>query len=245
MPFRTCARQHLGTLLIALAAALVSFGATAGTFDYVNPVTGKVVTYKPSFAKEAPRPKWRKFDRAQRKWVTHTATNSELRERHRMKYARATVPFHSSEPVGTLIIDTTDRFLYRVNGDRTATRYGIGVGRDGFTWSGIERVSRKAEWPDWRPPAEMRQREPYLPLVMAGGPNNPLGARALYLGSTLYRIHGTHQDHTIGYAVSSGCFRMLNEDIEHLYERVKLGTEVIVLGPRDDRSGLMAALSPF
>jgi lipoprotein-anchoring transpeptidase ErfK/SrfK len=139
------------------------------------------------------------------------------------------VDFQTKEPVGTIIIDTPNTYLYLVLGHGKAMRYGIGVGREGFTWSGTERVSRMKEWPDWFPPAEMIERQPYLPRVMAGGPGNPLGARALYLGNTLYRIHGTNQPSTIGQTVSSGCIRLLNEDIEDLYSRVQTGTRVVVL----------------
>jgi lipoprotein-anchoring transpeptidase ErfK/SrfK len=126
------------------------------------------------------------------------------------------------------VIHTSERFLYLVLGNNRALRYGIGVGREGFTWSGLVRVSRKAEWPDWTPPAEMIQRQPYLPRFMAGGPGNPMGSRALYLGSTVYRIHGTNQPETIGHAVSSGCFRLANGDVIDLYTRVPIGTKVIV-----------------
>ncbi|MCX2723893.1 L,D-transpeptidase [Roseibium sp. DSM 29163] len=130
---------------------------------------------------------------------------------------------------GTIVIDTNARYLYLVQKDGTARRYGVGVGKPGFEWAGRHRISRKAEWPDWRPPAEMRKRRPDLPTFMAGGPENPLGARALYLGSTLYRIHGSNQPWTIGHAVSSGCIRMRNEDVTDLYERVGVGTTVIVI----------------
>ena len=143
-------------------------------------------------------------------------------------YDRTVVRVKSPHPAGTIIIDTERRFLYLLQNDGTAIRYGVGVGRPGFEWAGEHRVSRKAEWPDWHPPAEMRQRQPYLPVMMPGGPNNPLGARALYLGNSLYRIHGTSEPHTIGRAVSSGCIRMKNEDVEDLYERVDLGTKVVV-----------------
>ncbi|MEM8551296.1 MAG: L,D-transpeptidase, partial [Pseudomonadota bacterium] len=158
---------------------------------------------------------------------------------------RAHLRFMSGEPAGTIVVDTPARHLYFVLGDGTAIRYGVGVGREGFTWEGVERVTRKALWPDWRPPAEMREREPWLPAFMPGGPDNPMGAAALYLGNTLYRIHGTHQDESIGYAVSSGCIRMLNEDVEDLYARVRTGARVIVLGPQSDRRGLIAAISAF
>jgi lipoprotein-anchoring transpeptidase ErfK/SrfK len=143
-------------------------------------------------------------------------------------YARQVVYFRSSEPPGTLIIHTSERFAYLVQGNNRALRYGIGVGREGFQWSGLVQVSRKAEWPDWRPPPEMIARQPYLPRFMAGGSGNPMGARALYLGSTVFRIHGTNQPETIGHAISSGCFRLANGDIIDLYERVPLGTKVVV-----------------
>jgi lipoprotein-anchoring transpeptidase ErfK/SrfK len=139
------------------------------------------------------------------------------------------VDYNASEPAGTLIVDTSNTYLYLVLGGGKAIRYGIGVGREGFTWAGGERISKMKEWPDWFPPAEMIERQPYLPRMMAGGPGNPLGARALYLGKTLYRIHGTNQPSTIGQFVSSGCIRLLNEDIEDLYSRVQVGTRVVVL----------------
>ena len=145
------------------------------------------------------------------------------------QFKRQTVPYATKEPAGTIIIDTNSTYLYYVLGGGNAIRYGIGVGREGFTWSGAEKVSRMAEWPDWHPPAEMIERQPYLPRFMAGGDGNPLGARALYLGKTIYRIHGTNQPSTIGKFVSSGCIRMLNEDAEDLYSRVKVGTRVVVL----------------
>jgi lipoprotein-anchoring transpeptidase ErfK/SrfK len=142
---------------------------------------------------------------------------------------RQLVNFTTKEPAGTIIIDTQDTYLYLVLGKGKALRYGIGVGREGFTWSGTERVSKMKEWPDWFPPPEMIERQPYLPRMMAGGPGNPLGARALYLGHTLYRIHGTNQPSTIGKFVSSGCIRLLNKDIEDLYSRVQVGSRVVVL----------------
>ncbi|WP_018181504.1 L,D-transpeptidase family protein [Kaistia granuli] len=138
------------------------------------------------------------------------------------------VYFRTNEKPGTIIINTDERFLYLVQPDSRAIRYGVGVGRDGFQWSGLLKISRKAEWPDWRPPAEMIQRQPYLPRFMAGGEGNPMGARALYLGDTIYRIHGTNQPQTIGHALSSGCFRMVNNDVVDLFDRVPVGTKVIV-----------------
>jgi lipoprotein-anchoring transpeptidase ErfK/SrfK len=139
------------------------------------------------------------------------------------------VDYTSRQAPGTVIIDTKNTFLYFVLNDAQAMRYGIGVGREGFTWSGEQSVARKAEWPDWHPPAEMVSRQPYLPRFMAGGPGNPLGARAMYLGETEYRIHGTNKPDTIGKRVSSGCIRLTNEDVVDLYERVKVGAKVIVL----------------
>lgn len=145
------------------------------------------------------------------------------------QFKRQLVDFTTKEPTGTIIIDTGNTYLYFILGNGQAIRYGIGVGREGFTWSGTERISRMAEWPDWYPPQEMIERQPYLPRFMAGGESNPLGARALYLGKTLFRIHGTNQPSTIGKFVSSGCVRLLNEDIQDLYDRVKVGTRVVVL----------------
>jgi lipoprotein-anchoring transpeptidase ErfK/SrfK len=139
------------------------------------------------------------------------------------------VDYVTKEPAGTIIVDTPNTYLYLVLGHGKALRYGIGVGREGFTWAGTERISRMKEWPDWFPPAEMIERQPYLPRMMAGGPGNPLGARALYLGHTLYRIHGTNQPSTIGQTVSSGCIRLLNQDIEDLFSRVQVGSRVVVL----------------
>jgi lipoprotein-anchoring transpeptidase ErfK/SrfK len=139
------------------------------------------------------------------------------------------VAYDGGQAPGTIIIDTNQKFLFLVLADGQARRYGVGVGRPGFEWAGVHQVTRKAEWPDWRPPAQMRERQPWLPEFMEGGPNNPLGARALYLGSTLYRIHGTSEPWTIGTAVSSGCIRMRNEDVIDLYERVPVGTRVVVI----------------
>jgi lipoprotein-anchoring transpeptidase ErfK/SrfK len=142
---------------------------------------------------------------------------------------RQQVEYWTKEPAGTIIIDTPNTYLYLVLGEGKAMRYGIGVGREGFTWSGKEKISRMAEWPDWFPPSEMIERQPYLPRFMAGGESNPLGARALYIGKTLYRIHGTNQPSTIGSFVSSGCIRLVNDDIQDLYQRVKVGTRIVVL----------------
>src|SRR5438552_16637010 len=142
---------------------------------------------------------------------------------------RAVVAFNTGEAAGTIVIDTGNTALYYVLGQGRAIRYGVGVGREGFTWSGVQTISRKAEWPDWHPPAEMIARQPYLPRFMAGGPGNPLGARAIYLGSSQYRIHGTNDPSTIGKFVSSGCIRLTNEDVSDLFSRVDIGTRVVVL----------------
>jgi len=142
---------------------------------------------------------------------------------------RQIVDYPSREAPGTIIVDTPHTYLYYILGGGKAIRYGIGVGREGFTWSGVKSITRKAEWPDWYPPAEMIHRQPYLPRMVAGGPGNPLGARALYIGGTEYRIHGTNDPSTIGHHVSSGCIRMRNADIVDLFNRVSVGAKVIVL----------------
>lgn len=144
-------------------------------------------------------------------------------------FRRQLVPYGHTLPAGTIVVDTANTYLYFVLGGGQAIRYGIGVGREGFTWSGTESVTRKTEWPDWTPPAEMIVRQPYLARWMAGGEGNPLGARAMYLGNTIYRIHGTNSPSTIGEHVSSGCIRLLNEDVIDLYSRVNVGARVIVL----------------
>ena len=144
------------------------------------------------------------------------------------EWQKQVVYYRTNEAPGTIIISTAERHLYLVQGNGRALRYGIGVGRDGFQWQGLVNITRKAEWPDWTPPPEMIARQPYLPRFMAGGPGNPLGARAMYLGTTVYRIHGTNQPDTIGTAISSGCFRLVNADVADLYERVPVGTKVII-----------------
>jgi lipoprotein-anchoring transpeptidase ErfK/SrfK len=149
-------------------------------------------------------------------------------ERVDPKFARTVVFYRTAEAPGTIIVHTSERFLYVIQPGGRAVRYGIGVGREGFQWQGLVKITRKQEWPDWTPPDEMIARQPYLPRWMAGGPGNPMGARALYLGTTVYRIHGTNQPWTIGSAVSSGCFRLTNPDVTDLYERIPVGTKVII-----------------
>jgi lipoprotein-anchoring transpeptidase ErfK/SrfK len=157
---------------------------------------------------------------------------------------RQLVDYQTPEPAGTLVIDTPHTYLYLVLGNGKALRYGIGVGREGFTWAGRERISRMKEWPDWIPPKEMIERQPYLPRFMAGGDSNPLGARALYLGNSLYRIHGTNQPSTIGSFVSSGCIRLTNSDIEDLFRRVQVGTRVVVMPGSATQGDSASAANP-
>ncbi len=159
---------------------------------------------------------------------------------------RQEVDYATKEPAGTIIVDTPNTYLYLVLGNGRAMRYGVRVGRDGFTWTGTQKITRKAEWPDWHPPSEMIERQPYLPRFMAGGPGNPMGARAMYLGSTVYRIHGTNQPSTIGKFVSSGCIGMLNEDSIDLYDRIKVGARVVVLpgGAQKSTATASAAATP-
>ena len=166
------------------------------------------------------------------------ATPYQLPQRLR----RQIVSYSTREAAGTIIIDTPNTYLYYVLGNGQAMRYGIGVGRDGFTWSGTQTITKKAEWPDWTPPPEMIVRQPYLPRHMAGGPGNPLGARAMYLGGTVYRIHGTNAPSTIGTHVSSGCIRLTNQDVTDLYSRVNVGTKVVVLPMTERRADLSTAV---
>lgn len=173
------------------------------------------------------------FDPNTKTWVTYKLTPEAAGKIAHRKYKRKLVTYRGSEKPGTIVIDTDDRWLYHVRENGKAMRFGIGVGKDGFTWNGTEKVTRKAKWPGWTPPPEMivreRKKGRRLPSYMPGGPKNPLGARALYLGNTIYRIHGTNEDWSIGRAVSSGCIRMWNEDVEYLYDHVKIGTKVKVL----------------
>ncbi|GAB5377691.1 MAG: L,D-transpeptidase [Acuticoccus sp.] len=230
-------------IVAAILSLFLAGAAAAQSIEVTNSATGEIFTYQPSFSSQPAAAPTRQFYGTGR--PSEYAAASRARQ-HMVETAvqtqRRVVRFATRQPAGTIIIDTRTRALYYVLGNGTAIRYGVGVGRDGFDWSGVQRVSAKKEWPDWRPPAEMRAREPWLPEFMPGGPGNPLGAAALYLGSTLYRIHGTSERDTIGSAVSSGCIRMLNEDILDLYARARVGARVIVLGPQSDRSALIAAL---
>ncbi len=197
-------------LLAALIAAALSCGAAQADplFAFLSPATQPQMA--PQYAPEE-----------------QSTADADAQLDPRMQ--RQIVNYASNEAPGTVIIDTPHTFLYYVLGNGKAIRYGIGVGRAGFTWSGVKQVARKTEWPDWYPPAEMIARQPYLPRMVAGGPGNPLGARAMYLGGTEYRIHGTNDPTTIGKQVSSGCIRLTNEDVEDLYNRVQIGAKVIML----------------
>jgi lipoprotein-anchoring transpeptidase ErfK/SrfK len=202
----------------ALAIGVVAFPGSAAA----TPLQLLALSVTPSAAQPAPQAALPS---------QHEGTAIEMPARLK----RQIVSYATRDAPGTVIIDTPNTYLYYVLGNGQAIRYGIGVGRDGFTWSGTQSITKKAEWPNWTPPAEMIARQPYLPRYMAGGPGNPLGARAMYLGGTVYRIHGTNEPATIGTHVSSGCIRLTNEDVADLYSRVNVGTRVIVL-PMDRRA---------
>ena len=213
------------TRLIQAAAAFAISMMNLSTGAAANPFFLLDELFQPRFQQTQPR-----FER--------TMPGTEETYQAPARFRRQVVDYRSAEASGTIIIDTPNTYLYLVLGNGKAMRYGIGVGRDGFTWSGTQTVTRKAEWPSWTPPAEMLARQPYLPRHMAGGPDNPLGARAMYLGSTMYRIHGTNDPSTIGGHVSSGCIRLTNEDVTDLYSRVTIGTKVIVLPAHERRAAV-------
>ena len=206
-----CVRRDF---LAAAAIILLPFAASGAA-------QAQTLTYAPQPASSS----WNDDQLSSPQIVEEETDGAEVPER----FKRRVVSFNSSEPAGTIVIDTGNTYLYYVLAQGRAIRYGVGVGREGFTWSGVQTVSRKSEWPDWNPPAEMIARQPYLPRFMAGGPGNPLGAAAMYLGSTIYRIHGTNAPSTIGKFVSSGCIRLTNEDVQDLAGRVQIGTRVVVL----------------
>jgi len=216
----------LNTRLAAAAFGALAIGATA----FSAPATAAPLPLFPFFmtppTEAAPPPVAAAPDDEDRTFVLPA------------RLRRQVVHYPTREAPGTVIIDTPNTYLYLVLGNGQAMRYGIGIGRDGFTWSGVQTITRKAEWPAWTPPPEMIARQPYLPRHMAGGPGNPLGARAMYLGGTIYRIHGTNAPDTIGTRVSSGCLRLTNEDVKDLYSRVSVGTKVIVLPMTDRRADL-------
>lgn len=203
-------RAAAGGLAIALSFSLLVGPAVAGTRPLLmfNPPAGLQLTSgKP----------------------THALQLRTGKVRLNPKFMRQVVPYKTAEKPGTIVVNTGQKFLYLVLGKGKALRYGIGTARDGFEWSGTHRISNKREWPGWTPPAEMKKRKPGLPNYMPGGLDNPLGARAIYIGSTLYRIHGTNEPWSIGQDVSSGCIRMINDDVVDLFDRVKVGATVIVL----------------
>jgi lipoprotein-anchoring transpeptidase ErfK/SrfK len=222
----------------------VAFGAVAlSAFAFTGPAQAAPVQLfpflpPPAFAAPQPLQPYQPYQA-----TPYQAAPSEDRDSVEMpaRFRRQTVSYATREAPGTIIIDTPNTYLYYVLGNGQALRYGIGVGRDGFTWSGTQSITKKAEWPDWTPPPEMIARQPYLPRHMAGGPGNPLGARAMYLGGTIYRIHGTNAPDTIGKHVSSGCIRLTNEDVTDLYSRVSVGAKVVVLPMTDRRADLGSA----
>ncbi len=225
--------------VLALTGIAISGGTVAARADDRYAPRAPVLVEEPDY-REMPRYRQRGGEkRVQRTrpavesaHLTARLATPKARKPARREFDPAFLPtvvsYDGSEAPGTIVIDTASRYLYLVEPDGSARRYGVGVGKAGFDWVGTHKVTRKAEWPSWVPPAEMRKRRPGLPVRMEGGPDNPLGARALYLGSTLYRIHGSNEPWTIGKAVSSGCFRMRNEDVVDLYERVDVGARVVV-----------------
>jgi len=200
--------------MFAAAVRAVALAAVAGALVSTNAAANPFMLFAPAEPMQA---------------MPDTSAPSDDTAAPQARFKRQTVTYLGHEAPGTVIIDTPNTYLYFVLGNGRAMRYGIGVGRDGFTWSGVQAITKKAEWPDWTPPEEMIARQPYLPRFMAGGPSNPLGARAMYLGGTVYRIHGTNAPQTIGGRVSSGCIRLTNEDVSDLYTRVNVGTKVVVL----------------
>ena len=221
----------LNARLVAAAMGALTIGALAFTTSAAAAPLPLFPFFAPPTQQAMPQPQLAPSD--------DEDTPSTFQLPARLK--RQVVNYPTREAPGTIIIDTPNTYLYYVLGGGQAMRYGIGVGREGFTWSGKQTIVKKAEWPDWTPPTEMIARQPYLPRHMAGGPGNPLGARAMYLGGTIYRIHGTNAPHTIGTRVSSGCLRLVNEDVIDLYSRVRVGTKVIVL-PMDRRADLGNAI---
>ncbi len=212
-------------VLAAISApALAQPMAMQDSTNYPNSVFREVMPSEPAYERQMPR------------YETTAPSEAEATAELPAHLRRQVVNYPTREAPGTIIVDTPNTYLYYVLGGSRAIRYGIGVGREGFTWSGTQTVARKTEWPDWHPPADMLARQPYLPRFMAGGPGNPLGARAMYLGNSVYRIHGTNAPSTIGQRMSSGCIRLTNEDAIDLYNRVGLGAKVVVLNDPQLRS---------
>jgi lipoprotein-anchoring transpeptidase ErfK/SrfK len=203
------------------------------------PAGAQPLSFAPVFRFETPMQRYAPPEQSMPRYAPTEPSEDATSDQLPAQLRRQVVSYETNEAPGTIIIDTAHTFLYLTLGHGQALRYGIGVGRQGFTWSGVQNIARKAEWPDWIPPAQMVARQPYLPRWVGGGPGNPLGARALYLGNTEYRIHGTNDPSSIGKHVSSGCIRLQNADIIDLYGRVGIGTKVVVLGndPRRASSG--------
>ena len=219
-------RCAAAALAIAGASALTST-ASADPLGYAGPFARQDSIFDGLFRQQPAAPEQTATQASQQPSVEETQDQDATELPANLR--RQVVEYPTREAPGTIVIDTPHTYLYYVLGNGRAIRYGIGVGRQGFTWAGVQTVARKAEWPDWYPPAEMVARQPYLPRMMAGGPGNPLGARAMYLGNSEYRIHGTNAPATIGKHVSSGCIRLTNADVEDLYARVNVGTKVVVL----------------
>jgi lipoprotein-anchoring transpeptidase ErfK/SrfK len=213
-----------GRRIGACHAAIVLSALSLAPFLSASPARAQTLSYAPPSHVAFPS------DDAEITAGEPTSTDTgTLRDLLPDRLRRTVVALDTAEPAGTIIIDTGNTALYYVLGSGRAIRYGVGVGRDGFTWSGVQSITQKTEWPDWHPPAKMIARQPYLPRFMAGGPGNPLGARAMYLGSSEYRIHGTNDPTTIGKFVSSGCIRLTNDDVIDLFNRVAIGAKVVVL----------------
>lgn len=206
------------------AGSLCSFGIAMTAVAVLTATIAPASAQSLSYTEPSTSPFWSN-DRALPPQINEDTSSGILPDRLK----RTIIGYSSREAQGTIIVDTRNTQLYYILGDNRAIRYGVGVGREGFTWSGVQTIARKAEWPDWQPPAQMIARQPYLPRFVAGGPGNPLGARAMYLGNSDYRIHGTNDPSTIGKFVSSGCIRLTNADVTDLFSRVKLGAKVIVL----------------
>ena len=226
MQFSVRSFRSVGAIFATAGAVLGMQPASAQTLAYsaTSSLRHPVSVFAPNAAQQAYA-----YAPAQQPYESVVPEPAESAAAVPQNLRRQMVNFPTREAPGTVIVDTPNTYLYYVLGGGKAVRYGIGVGREGFTWSGVRSIERKAEWPDWVPPPEMIQRQPYLPRFMAGGEGNPLGARAMYIAGTVYRIHGTNAPSSIGQNVSSGCIRMLNEDVADLYEHVKIGTKVVVL----------------
>lgn len=230
---------HPSRALWAALATSVIFAAPASG----QPLAMNEIPLFPNTIFQQVLPAERSYERALPRYET-TAPADEANVALPGHLRRQIVNYPTREAPGTIVIDTPNTYLYLVLGNGRAMRYGIGVGREGFTWAGVQSIARKQEWPDWHPPAEMIARQPYLPRFMTGGPGNPLGARAMYLGNSLYRIHGTNAPSTIGQRVSSGCIRLTNEDVEDLYNRVSIGAKVVVLNDPHRRAPADVASVP-